>query len=73
MARYKLMVKENEGSEEYEVGGQRKSTKGEIERWVSDNINSCGLDWRSGYMIKFRDSFHIYIWRWIKNDTEVTN
>lgn len=57
--------------EKSEVGGQRKSTKKEIDQWCEDNIAACGLDWRAGYQITFKNSKHIYTWRWIKDNTEV--
>jgi len=72
MARYKLVswLPDDGGSEggAYEVGGQRKSTKAEVERWIEDNVKALGLDWRVGYMIKFREGSDIYQWRWIKDD-----
>ncbi len=65
MPRYKLMS--NNGDGEHEVGGQRKSTKKDIDLWIKDNINALGLDWRVGYQIKFRKGTTIYTWRWIKD------
>lgn len=69
MARYKLMI--DDGSGWKEVIGKRKSTKKEIERWVSDNTREGGLDWRVGFFIKFRNSKYFYEWLWIKNDEVV--
>ena len=69
MARYKLMCK-FPNDEEHEVGGQRKNTKSDMNKWC-DNIAACGLDWRVGYAIKLRDSSAIYQWRWIKNNEKV--
>lgn len=69
MPRYKLMshIPSEDENREYEVGGQRKSTKKDIEKWIDDNINACGLDWRAGYVIKFRSSRVVYTWRWVKD------
>lgn len=67
--RYKLMA-QNDG-QETECGGQRKKTKQEIKDWVECNINACGLDWRVGFTIKFKNSGTIYMWRWIKSDETV--
>lgn len=71
MARYKLMSFLPDGNGILEVGGQRKNTKKEIEQWIEDNISACGLDWRVGYNIKFRNYATVYSWRWIKNGLEV--
>jgi len=71
MARYKLMAKHPKEDEEYEINGQRKTTKKQVGQWCEDNINACGLDWRVGFTIKLRDSNTIYTWRWIKDDSEV--
>lgn len=65
MARYKLMARFPEDEEDHEVLGQRKKTKAEVEAWISDNINACGLDWRAGYTLKLRDSSAVYRWHWI--------
>jgi len=70
MARYKLIAEDD--GEEHEVGGQRKTTKKEIESWVNDNIKACGLDWRVGFVVKFRTGKTIYTWRWIKNNEKVS-
>ncbi len=61
-----------EGSEEVEVYGQRKSTKDEIETWIDHKLKKCGLDWRVGFMVKFRDYPFVYVWRWIKDNTQVS-
>jgi len=66
--RYKLMVQDKV---EIEVGGQRKKTKREIDDWINRNIMACGLDWRVGYTIKFRNSIDVYVWRWVKNGETV--
>jgi len=58
-------------SEEEEVGGQRKATKKQVERWCQDNIKACGLDWRVGFTIKFKNCDIVYLWRWIKDGSEV--
>ncbi len=71
MARYKLMADDNDGDCEYEIGGQRKSTKKDIEAWIKDNVNALGLDWRVGYQIKFRKGITVYTWRWIKDGRNV--
>ncbi len=70
MARYKLMADDGEGDRE--VGGQRKSTKKDIEQWIKDNVNAMGLDWRAGYLIKFRDCPTVYTWRWINDGRTVS-
>ena len=67
--RYYLEQQTNEGVSE--VGGQRKKTKREIDEWITDNIKACGLDWRVGYVIKFRDSETIYTWRKIMDHSTV--
>lgn len=67
MARYMLLCRENRSEEWWEVGGQRKSTKKQVEQWIQDNIKPCGLDWRVGYMVKFLSTPHLYEWVWIKN------
>ena len=72
MARYKLMVDDNDSDGEIEVGGQRKSTKRDIDRWINDNVRACGLDWRAGYTLKFRNSISVYTWRWIKDNKTVS-
>ena len=71
MARYKLMSKDSGSSSEWFEGGQRKATKKQIEQWIQDNIKACGLDWRVGYTVKFRDSQHVYNWVWIKDGSDV--
>jgi hypothetical protein len=73
MARYKLMANDNDGEGEYEIGGQRKNTKKDIEQWIIDNVNACGLDWRVGFTLKLRDSGAVYTWRWIKNNESVNS
>lgn len=70
MARYKLMTW-NLDEGEIEVGGQRKSTKKDIEKWISDNVEALGLDFRVGFYIKFRNGCDTYQWRWIKDDKPV--
>lgn len=67
MARYKLMHEVN-GEGEHEVGGQRKNTKAEIERWIEDNARACVLKWRSGFTVAFERGEGTYTWRWIKDD-----
>lgn len=67
MSRYKLIGMLH-GKPDRELTLQRKSTKAEIEQWIEDNVKACGLDWRSGYTIKFRNSDEVYEWRWIKNN-----
>lgn len=77
MARYKLMSRyswqswKSEEKEE-EVGGQRKTTKDEIEKWIEDNGKpSGGIEWRVGYAVKFYDCDLVYVWRWIKGGKHV--
>ncbi len=55
--------------EQFEVGGQRKTTKKEVEQWITDNIKACGLNWRVGFMIKLRASRYVYEWLWIKDNS----
>ena len=71
MSRYKLMEKYPEEKAEKECLGQRKTTKKEIDGWISDNVKACGLDWRVGYVVKLLGDKSVYTWRWIKNDKEV--
>jgi len=69
MARYKLIVTDREGM--WEVRNHRKNTKKDIEQWIVDNTKGCGLDWRCGFMVKFRSADAIYEWQWIKDDKPV--
>ena len=62
------MADDQDGDGENEVGGQRKTTKKDIERWIDDNVKACGLNWRVGFTLQLRDSLTIYTWRWIKDD-----
>lgn len=73
MARYKLMAADHHGSNYYQVSGQNKNSKKDIECWIDDHVKAYGLDWRAGYVIKFRTSRTIYEWRWIKNDKRVSH
>lgn len=73
--RYKLIAEEldeNRNKVASEVTDQLKKTKREIEQWAQDNIQTRGLDWRVGFMIKFRDSSTVYDWQWIKNNVPVS-
>lgn len=36
-------------------------TKKEIEDWIQGQIQVRGLDWRAGYLIRFRDKFQVDI------------
>ncbi len=67
MARYKLMSKYPEDTWQEEVCGQRKTTKQQIEQWCQDNIKACGLDWRVGFMIKFKGCDVVYEWQKISD------
>jgi hypothetical protein len=68
--RYKLMMTQD--GETSEVGGQRKSTKHDIDEWVAANDRvGRGIDWSVGYMIKFRDNDTVYNWQWIKDGSDV--
>lgn len=55
-----------------EVGGQRKKTKKEIDVWVAQNSEACGLDWRVGYTLKFRGCATIYTWRKLRDHSTVS-
>lgn len=68
--RYYLEQQTRDGCSE--VGGHRKKTKSEINDWVSQNIEACGLDWRVGYVMKFRNSETIYTWRKLKDHSTVS-
>jgi hypothetical protein len=35
------------------------STKAEIEEYIESQIESRGLDWRAGYLIRFRDRLQL--------------
>lgn len=72
MSRYNLMDKfPGDEEKESEVKGKRKSTKAEIESWIADMEAAYGLDWRVGYMVKFKNSPCVYTWRRIKDGLEV--
>lgn len=34
-------------------------TKNEIEEWINEQIEIRGLDWRAGYLIRFRDGLKL--------------
>jgi hypothetical protein len=71
MARYKLMGRLPEDNEEEEILGQRKTTRADVDQWCEDNINALGLDWRVGYLIKFKRCDCVYRWAWIKTGKDV--
>jgi hypothetical protein len=58
MARYKLIKNNTEET------GTDLSTRKQIDEWVKHKIETGGLDWRSGYLIKFRDSDTVFEWVW---------
>lgn len=60
MARYQLL-------QDGEATQVRKTTRAEVDQWMEDNIRACGLDWRVGYLIKFRNSDATYEWVRIKD------
>lgn len=49
----------------------KKKTKADIEQWVQDNVRVLGLDWRVGYVVRFRDYGYMYRWVKTKDGTEV--
>ncbi len=65
------LEQQNKGLPHAEVMGQRKKTRAEVDDWIAVNERACGLDWRAGYTIKFRDSDTIYVWRKLKNHETV--
>jgi hypothetical protein len=69
--RYYLSVVDAADSKKYTKLESTKNTKAEIERWIADNIKGAGLDWRVGFMVKFRNSTEVYAWRNTANDKEV--
>jgi hypothetical protein len=72
MARYKLMDDFHDGEGETEVGGQRNTTKKEIEQWIIDNTKPHGgIESREGYTIKFKCADYSYIWRKISDNSRV--
>ena len=38
---------------------EKFSTKAEIEEYIESQIESRGLDWRAGYLIRFRDGLQL--------------
>lgn len=60
------LEQQNKGLPHSEVLGQRMKTRAEVDAWIADNIKACGLDWRVGYTIKFRNSNTVYVWRKLK-------
>lgn len=47
------------------------STKAEIEEYIESQIESRGLDWRAGYLIRFRDGLQLDFVK-INNDRKKT-
>lgn len=68
--RYKLFKKDPNDTEELDTGVLRNSRK-QIDEWCINQISNRGLDWRVGFMLKFRDERKIYIWRKSKDLSEV--
>jgi len=60
MSRYTLMKQEDHKSEKVEI--LTATPKADMKAWFEENINSRGLDWRAGFVIKFRDSYNIFTW-----------
>ena len=46
------------------------STKSQIESWIQEQIEDKGLDYRAGYLVKFRDSSDVY-WKNTKDGKPV--
>jgi hypothetical protein len=69
--RYKLMIVDNKANNLREVDGERRSTSKQIEEWIQSKIKSGGLDWRVGFMVKFRSEPTVYSWQWIKDSSDV--
>lgn len=38
-------------------------TKLAVKVWCNTGVENRGLDWRVGYLIKFRDSSDVYEWK----------
>lgn len=62
--RYILQTSDDNGKS-WENTTIRKKTKAEIEQWIQDNINATGLDWRVGFVVRFR-RYPDLIYRWVK-------
>ena len=67
MARYKLMADHLDGKGEFEIPCKRKSTKTDVEKWIQDNAKPHGIEWRTGFSVKFHNVNIVYTWRNIKN------
>lgn len=50
--RHKAITKDGETFRQF-------STKAEIEEYIESQIESRGLDWRTGYLIMFRDGLQL--------------
>ena len=50
--RHKAITKDGETFRQF-------STKAEIEEYIESQIESRGLDWRAGYLIRFRDGLQL--------------
>ena len=50
--RHKAITKNGETFRQFE-------TKAEIEEYIESQIESRGLDWRAGYLIRFRDGLQL--------------
>ena len=69
MARYKLMIKHPEDDDEEELKFFRKTTRAQVNQWCEDNTRNDRLDWRVGYMLKFKGDKAVYTWRRIKDNS----
>jgi hypothetical protein len=58
---------ENQVDGQWHDANVKKKTRKDVDQWMEDNIKACGLDWRVGYQVKFRNSDHVYRWRYIRN------
>lgn len=48
--------------------GIHANSRKEVDNWVNEQLQTRDLDWRVGYLIKFRDSKDLY--QWIVNKTQ---
>lgn len=69
--RYQLFADNHDNDGEMPAG-KKKNTKAEIEQWIIDNARAHGgIDWRSGYTIRFKDADYTYTWRKISDNSIV--
>lgn len=69
--RYQLFDDQHDGEGEVKAGKQ-KNTKAEIEQWITDNARAHGgINWRSGYTVRFKNADYTYTWRKISDNSIV--